>query len=33
MREIVIHYIYAIKKQAGACAISCTLEKVAYVNL
>jgi hypothetical protein len=27
MREIVIHYIYVIEKQAEKYAISCTLEK------
>jgi hypothetical protein len=32
MREIVIHYTYAIKKQVQECAISCTLEKY-HVNL
>jgi hypothetical protein len=32
MREIGIHYIYAIKKQVEEYAISCTLEKY-HVNL
>jgi hypothetical protein len=27
MREIVIYYIYVIKKQVKECAISCTSEK------
>jgi hypothetical protein len=32
MREIVIHYTYAIEKQVERCAINSTLEKY-HVNL